>query len=438
MLGSWQTGMVRIDAVTTGDGIDHATFWLDDRPVLTKRRPPWNVELDLGDVPRSRVLRVELYDEAGEVLAADERMLNAGDHRFAVRLEEPRPGRRYATSLRAEANVVVPKGDVVERVEFYLDEQKISTLYQEPWVQPIVLPGSSDAVNYVRTVAYTPDGAMAEDLVFINSPVNLEQIDVEFVELYTLALDRSNRPVQDLSEADFTVFEDDVRQDVVRFERVENLPIHASILLDVSASMEGRLDQAREAAIHFFQQAIQPKDRATAITFNDHPNLAVDFTNDPSRLAAGLAGVKPERGTALYDALIFTLYYFNGVNGQRAVLLLSDGKDESSKYSFDDVLEYARRSGVSIYSIGLGITRGEVDARRKLAKLAEETGGRHFFLDDVAELSAVYDTIQRELRSRYLIAYQSSNTSGREGFRSIDVDVDRSGVEAKTLRGYYP
>lgn len=436
-LGTWQTGMVRIDAVTTGDGIDRASFFLDDQPILTKRRPPWNVELDLGDVPRSRVLRVELYDAAGKVLASDERMLNAGDHRFAVRLEEPRPGRRYSKSLRAEANIVVPKGEAVERVEFYLDEKKISTLYQPPWIQPIVLPPGAP-VAYVRAAAFTPDGAMAEDLVFVNAPENLEEIDVEFVELYTLVLDRSNRPVQDLQESDFTVLEDDVRQELVRFEKVENLPIHASILLDISASMEGRLDPAREAAVHFFEQAITPKDRATAITFNDHPNLAVDFTNDVSRLASGLAGLKPERGTALYDALIFTLYYFNGVNGQRAILLLSDGKDESSKYTFDDVLEYARRSGVSIYSIGLDLPGTDFDSRRKLSKLAEETGGRSFFLDEVTELEGVYDTIQRELRSRYLLAYQSSNTSGSEGFRTIEVEVDRSGVEAKTLRGYYP
>ena len=436
LFGEWQTGLVRIEAVITGQ-VDHVTFLLDDRPILTKKRPPFNVELDLGDVPRPRVLRVEAKDEAGHELASDERMLNTGTHRFAVRLEEPRADRRYSRSLRAEADVVVPKSEVVEKVDFFLNETKVSTLYQEPWIQPVVLP-TGDEISYVRAVAYTPDGRTAEDTVFVNAPDNFDYIDVDFVELYTLVLDKQSRPVQGLELADFTVLEDGVQQEVVRFEKVENLPIHAAILLDVSASMEDKLTQSQEAALHFFRQAITPRDRATTITFNDHPNLTVDFTNDIERLAGGLAGVKAERGTALYDSLIFALYYFNGLSGQRAILLLSDGQDESSKFEFDDVLEYAQRSGVSIYSIGLQLDRGEGAAKKKLEKLSDETGGRAFFVEDPAQLTAVYDTIQQELRSRYLLAYQSSNTSERDVFRSIQVVMDGEDLEAKTLRGYYP
>ena len=359
-----------------------------------------------------------------------------GRHRFGVRLEEPRRGKRYINSLRAEADVIVPEDEVVERVEFYLNETLVSTLYQPPWVQPIILP-PNEPTAYVRTVAYTPDGRSTEDLVFVNAPDNLEEVDVDFVELYTLVLDRDERPVEGLEQASFAVLEDGVAQDVVRFEVVRNLPIHAAVMLDVSASMEGRIQQTQEAALHFFRQAIQPKDRAAVVTFNDHPNLAAKLTNDIDVLAGGLAGVKAERGTALYDSIIFTLYYFNGLRGQRAIVLLSDGKDESSRFSFDDALEYAHRAGVSIYSIGLALDRGAGDAKRKLTRLAEETGGRSFFVDDAGELTAVYDVIQRELRSRYLIAYQSSNTSTSQRFRSIEVQTPK-GLEAKTLRGYYP
>ena len=437
LTGEWQTGLVRIDTLITGGGIDKVSFFLDDQAILTKRRPPFDVELDLGNVPRARVLRVEAYDAEGEVLASDENLINSGDHRFDVRLEEPRPGRKYERSLRAEANVVVPKGEVVERVELYLNDTKVTTLYQEPWVHPIILP-EEEPVAYVRAVAYMPDGAMTEDLVFVNAPDNLEQIDVEFVELYTLVLDKDNRPVLGLGEDTFQVLEDGVPQNLVRFEVVENLPIHAAIMLDVSASMEERLIPARDAALKFFEHTLTPKDRATTVTFNDHPQLANDFTNDIQTLASGLASVKAERGTSLYDAIVFTLYYFNGIKGQRAILLLSDGKDESSRFEFEDVLEYAQRSGVSIYTIGLQLSRGDGDARRKLKKLAEETGGRSFFPDEVAELDAVYETIQQELRSRYLLAYQSSNTSGSLGFRQIQVLTGDKALEAKTLRGYYP
>jgi len=435
--GEWQTGLVRVDTLITGDDFAKVTFFLDGQPILTKKSPPYNVELDLGDVPRGRSLRVEGYDAAGEEIAWDEEVLNAGQHRFAVRLVEPRQHKSYQRSLRAQAEVQVPEGEVVDRVEFFLNEDPVATVYQPPYVQPIVLPQAGQ-VAYVRAVAYTPDGLSTEDTVFINSPGTLEEIDVDFVELYTAVLDRDQRPVEGLTEEDFTVLEDGVPQEIVRFEQVRNLPIHAAVMLDVSASMEEELGQTQTAALRFFEQAVTPKDRAAIVTFNDHPRLAAKFTNEVEELAGGLAGLQAERGTALYDSLVFTLYYFNGIRGQRAILLLSDGRDESSRFEFEDALEYARRAGVAIYAIGLDLPRTDFDVRRKLTKLAEETGGRSFYIGDVEELAGIYDTIQRELRSRYLLAYQSSNTSDSRTFRSIEVTVDRPGVEAKTLRGYYP
>jgi Ca-activated chloride channel family protein len=215
---------------------------------------------------------------------------------------------------------------------------------------------------------------------------------------------------------------------------VTDLPIHAAVAIDISASMEPNLPQAQQAALRFLQDTLQPKDRAAVVVFNDHPNLTVKFTNDTKALAGGLAGLKAERGTALYDTLVFTLYYFNGIKGQRAVLLLSDGKDEGSRFSYEDALEYARRAGVAIYTIGLG---KDVD-KKKMEKFAEETGGRSFFLQNAAGLEAIYSTIEQDLRSKYLIAYQSGNTSGTTEFRTVELKVAQPGLEAKTMRGYYP
>lgn len=435
--GEWQTGLVRIDAMTTGTEVATVSFLLDGQKVLTKRSPPYNVELDLGDVPRPRELRVEAYDGGGEEIASDEVLINGGRHRFAVRLIEPRRGKRYARSLRAEADVLVPEGEGVERVEFFVNETKVATVFQPPYVQPIVLP-ENEPIAYVRAVAYTPDGSATDDWVFVNAPDDLDILDVQYVELFTAVLDRDKRPVDDLLAADFTIQEDGVPQEIARFEVVRDLPIHAAIMLDVSASMEDRLQGAQAAALRFFEQAVTPKDRAAVVTFNDHPNLTTSFTNEVGALAGGLAGVKAERGTALWDSLVFTLYYFNGIKGQRTILLLSDGNDENSRFAFDDTLEYARRAGVTLYPIGLALPKTALDARRKLSKLAAETGGRSFFIESVAELDAVYETIQHELRSRYLLTYQSTNTSGAKDFRTIDVELGANGLEAKTLRGYYP
>ncbi len=136
--------------------------------------------------------------------------------------------------------------------------------------------------------------------------------------------------------------------------------------------------------------------------------------------------------------MIFALFYFNGVKGpaRRAAALRRQGREP--RFTFEDTLDYARRAGVAIYTIGLGLERGERDARKKLSRLAEETGGQSFFIATADELPAIYAQIQHELRSKYLLAYQSNNPEVSEKFRSVDVKVSKSGLEAKTIRGYYP
>jgi VWFA-related protein len=431
--GELQTGMQRFDTLSKGD-FAKVTFALDGKPVLTKKNPPYSVELDLGALPRPRKLSATAYDPAGNAVASDELIVNSAANRFLVRLTEPQRGKRYENSLLARAEVAVPDGQEIQRVEFYLNETLVATAFQPPYQQPILLP-KGEELSYVRAVAYLPDGNSTENLVFVNAPENMAEVEVNFVELYASVLDKQKRPVSSLEQKDFAVTEDGVKQEIARFERVTNLPIHAVVTIDVSASMEKSLDKARAAAVQFLQGTIHPKDRAAVVTFNDHPNLTVKFTNDIPTLAGGLAGLKAERGTALYDSIIFTLYYFTGVKGQRALLLLTDGKDEGSRFTFEDALEYARRAGVTIFAIGLG----DDPDKRKLEKISEETGGRAFFLKSADELAGIYSTIEAELRSQYLIAYQSSNTtSGSNTFRGVDLKVNKPGLEAKTIHGYYP
>ncbi len=433
--GEILSGLVRFDAVVEGEGVSAVAFLLDETAVLRKAHPPFSVELDLGDFPRPRTLRVEGVGENGDVLAWDELAINAGDHNFSVRLVEPRRGGSYVSSLRARADVEVPEGSTLDRLEFYLNEKLSSTLYQGPFVQPLRLPPNA-GVSYVRAVAHLRDGNTAEDLVFINSPGDIERVDVQFVELFVSVTDRGGRPVEGLELADFEVLEDGQPQRASRFERVVDLPIHVGVLIDNSASMRASLDFTRRAALRFFEQAVTPRDRAAVITFNRFPQLAVRLTNDLRELGSGLAGLTAEGQTALYDSLIFSLYHLAGVTGQRAILLLSDGKDEVSRFSFEDALEYARRAGVTVYAIGLGID--EAGARRRLTRLSTQTGGRSYFVRDPALLDEIYANVQRELRSQYMLAYQSSSARTDDGFRRIEVDVRRSGVDVKTMSGYYP
>ena len=296
------------------------------------------------------------------------------------------------------------------------------------------LPG--EELTYVRAVAYLTDDTSVEDLVFINAPDYLDEVDVQVVELYTTVLDAAGRPVLGLEQSDFEVFEDEVKQKIQRFEAVANQPFKAGILFDNSASMRPLLDYARVAALTFFREALTPRDQAAIITFNRLPRLAVAWTNDLRLLGGGLAGVTAEGDTALYDSIMFGLYYLAGVKGQRALLLLSDGKDEASRFDYDETLDYARRAGVAIYVIGLHLE--DQGVRSKLSRLADETGGRSFFLSDLTKLTTIYSLIQEELRAQYLLTYQSSQTNADDSFRAITVKLARRDLTPRTLSGYYP
>ena len=432
-------GRLRISAITTGDEITKVGFYLDGAPVVRKTRPPYSVEIDVGEQPRIHVVGATAFDLDGNEVARDELEINTGSHHFDVRLLEPRSERRYRNSVRAEAEVDVPLGERLDRVEFYLDDQLLATLYQPPFALPIQLPRPG-AVTYVRALAHLARGDAAEDVVLIHSPAPVDRIEINFVELYTSVSDRRGRPVQGLPRGSFRVFEDGEEQEIKRFEPVADLPIHTGILLDVSTSMAEELREAERAALRFFSEIVTAKDRATVMTFNDFPRVVVPFTADLGVLAGGLAGLETEGETALYDSLIFALYRFAGLKGRRSLIVLTDGEDSASSYEFRDALEYARYTGVAIYPIGINLPSRAVDVRSQLNQLASETGGSSFYIQRATELERVYDRIDLELRSQYLLTYQSPTTELTEEFRTIEVvvDVDQQKLEAKTIRGYYP
>jgi VWFA-related protein len=435
------TGSVRVEARTFGERISRVAFDLDGKQVMAKSAPPFSIEINLGRAPRLHTLGARALDAQGHIVAQDQVLLNAGPHHFSIRLIEPQRGARYTRSVRARAEVEVPEGESLDRVEFYLNETLVATLYQPPFIQPIAIPPQQE-LAYVRAVGYLGDASTTEDLVFVNSPYPLDEVQVDFVELYTSVFDSKGHPVETgLGSEDFVVREDGVEQTVRRFEPVAERPIHAGILLDNSTSMLDSIEEAEKAALQFFQSVVEPKDRACLITFNDSPQLVVPFTNDHEVLAGGLAGLVAEGETALHDSLVYALHYFSGLRGKRALVLISDGEDVGSAYTFDEALDFARRVGVPIYAIGLGVAQRDAMARTKMIRLAQDTGGRSFFIDTAEGLGSVYSRIETELRAQYLIAYQSSQTDGgtdRDRYREIDLEVKRPGLSAKTMRGYYP
>lgn len=447
--GDLLSGYLRVETQTLGK-IDTVRFELDDQPILTKTRAPFSVDLDLGELPTSQVLRAIAFDAAGREVASDSYLVNGSPRRFGVRFIEPVSGKTEASSVRARVDVRVPEGKALESLELFRNDDRVATLFEAPFTQPVDLVGPSGALTVLRAVGRLSDGEAVEDVVLLNGAGALDEVQVDFVELYTTVV-RDRRPVLGLTRADFSIFEDGTPQEIVRFELAPDVPLSGAILLDVSASMEERLERASAAAARFFDRIVTQRDQFSLVAFNDRPHVAADFTSKREDFAEGLLGLRAERGTALYDSVIFSLHSLNGLPGQRFILVLSDGRDESSRFDFQQTLEYAQRSEAAVYTIGIALGEGDKVSRRAnrsrnkdrkekpkdvLRQLAEETGGLSFFIDEVEELDAVYETIAEELRAKYLLAYQSSNQEDDGEFRRIEVRVD--GGEARTLRGYYP
>ncbi len=430
-------GRLRIEAETTGEGIAKVAFELDGRPVMRKSRPPYSVELNLGEQPRTHELRVLALDSDGKVLAIDQAVVNAGPHRFAIRLLEPQLGKTYRRSVRAQAEVEVPEGERLERVEFYINETLLASLYQAPWEQPMLLPPDEE-VTYVRAVAHLRGGSSVEDVVFINAPDYVDHLDVRLVELYTSVVDRKGRAIRDLRREEITVLEDGVQQEIQRFEEIRDQPIHTGIVLDTSISMVEELAEVEKAAYRFLETVLTPRDRAAVITFADEPKLVTRFTADREVLAGGLVGLVADGETALYDSLIYALHYFSGLPGKRALIVLTDGADSVSHYGYEDVTDFAHRTGVAIYMIGLDLNSRQMDIRVKMQRLARSTGGNSFFIESASQLGSIYDKIQEELRAQYLIAYQAPGDDQDARFRQVEVRLSRKGLKAKTIQGYFP
>ncbi len=432
-------GLFRIQALVSGERIQKVVFLLNGVAQFTRARPPYAAELRLSNLPEEAVVRAEGYDAAGELVAADELVLNQPRGALRVRLVQPPRGARGPGRLPAKAEVVVPEGRRVERLEFLVDGQVVTTLERPPWEATIEVPRGGD-LSYVTAVAVLDDGSRAEDVRFLNTPDYLERVDVNFVELYTTVTDDSGHFVTGLAEGEFKIFENDRPQKLARFELVEDLPLTLGIALDTSGSMAEVLSQAQSAAVEFLRRIVGPRDRCFAIAFANRATLVMPRTQDAEAVATALAGLRAEGATSIHDALIYSLYYFRGTSGRRGLVLLSDGEDTASSVPFRDALEYARRSGVAIYPIGLGVAGAFKlgEARRRLETLAEETGGRAFFIKRVEELEQVYDEIERELRSQYLLAYASDRPPDDGQFREVRVEARGGQLKARTIRGYYP
>ena len=274
------------------------------------------------------------------------------------------------------------------------------------------------------------------------------------VPLSVTVTDPTKQFVKGLSAADFSVFEDGVEQSVEFFEATDT-PLDLIVLIDTSSSMSDKMDLVHDAAIGFLK-TMKGSDRGAVVAFADTVDIVQPLTSDKLALEQGILRTRARGATSLHNALYIALKQFGRAAQaveadvrRQAIAVLSDGEDTSSLVSFDDVMELARKSGVSIYPIVLqskyagsriasqGQRRYFSESEYSMRTLAQETGAQAFFPIQIYELKGIYASIAQELSSQYSLAYSPRNGRADGRFRRIEVKVaSRPELKLRTRAGY--
>lgn len=435
--GEAVAGVRRFEAVTRPE-VQRVTFLLDEKKVLTKNRPPFDIALDLGPLPRLTRVTAIAFDAEGFELAREGLSLNVGRERFFVRIQPQGPDDMRGSDVRVVVEVNVPGDRMLESLELFWNDDLLADLSTAPHEAWVTVDRSAQ-FGLLRTVASLDDGSVAEDIQFVNAPDFGSVVDVTSVDLPVTVLGRNGQPIRGLTVDDFTVYEDKVEQTISHLSEHRNLPVRMGIVIDTSGSMAETLPTVQRVVMGFLRDLLRPRDRAFIEIFSDRPELLAPFTADFGTLEHALLALFPDRATALYDSVIMGLFQYSGVRGRRAMVLLTDGEDTASTNAFEDALAYARRTGVTIYAIGVDLPTTKVVTRFQLKRLCSVTGGRAFFVSEASDLDSIYAEIDRELRSQYLLAYTSTSNKPSDELRKIEVKVgggERARVRSMT--GYYP
>ncbi len=269
---------------------------------------------------------------------------------------------------------------------------------------------------------------------------------VDLVSLTVTVTDTGKQLVRDLKADDFSVLEDGVPQ-TVTFFGADSVPLDLALMIDCSASMDEKLPVVQRAAIGLMR-SLRAGDRAEVISFRDEMGVSQMMTDDRAGVVHAIESLHADGNTSLFTALYVTLRDLAQAPRsdlrRRAIVLLSDGDDTHSLVTFDDVLDLARRSGVSIYTVALRSpfdrllnARGATEGAFAMRTLAEATGARSFFPSGLGDVHAVYDSIAAELASQYSIGYLPRNAVGDGAWRRVSVRADRPGVMARVRPGYF-
>jgi Ca-activated chloride channel family protein len=284
----------------------------------------------------------------------------------------------------------------------------------------------------------TPPAAPASD-----EPTRI-LVDVTRVNMLFTVADKKGRFITDLNKDDFEVVEGKKQQIIQEFTAETDLPLRLAILVDTSNSIRDRFKFEQEAAIEFINSVVHaPADKAMVVSFDSSAELVSDLIDDTEKLDGAVRSLRPGGGTAFYDAIFFACrdklqqdqprHKF-----RRAMVIVTDGEDNESRYTRDQALEMAQKADVVIYTISTNISHNDTEGDKVLRYLTQETGGRAFFPFKVEDLEQSFENIANELRHQYNIFYRPEPLKTDGLYHTVDLRVKgRKDLVVRARKGYY-
>jgi Ca-activated chloride channel family protein len=299
----------------------------------------------------------------------------------------------------------------------------------------VALPVSAQAP---KLVVQPPQPAPA------NEDAGRITLDVTRVNMLFTVSDKKGRFVTNLDRDNFEIVESKKIQNILEFTAETNLPLRIGILIDTSNSIRERFRFQQEAATDFVNTVVRPgQDKGMVVSFDSSAELVTDLTDSTEALGAAIRNLRPGGGTALYDAIFFACRDKLMMDQprdkfRRAIVMLSDGEDNESRWSREQALEMAHKADVVIYTISTNISRIATDGDKVLKYFADETGGLAFFPFKAQDLAQSFENIANELRHQYNLFYRPDPLKTDGLYHAVDIRVKgRKDLLVRARHGYY-
>ena len=268
------------------------------------------------------------------------------------------------------------------------------------------------------------------------------QVQTNLVDILASVIDSHGQPIAGLTKDQFELSEEGAPQTIERFEAETNRPLDLALMVDASASTFKDLKFESDAAAHFIQQVVRPSDRLAVFEFDEDVTELSEFSQDIPKLQAAVHRIVPGAGTSIYDAVVLgsNALRRRAPGRRRAIVLVTDAGETTSVAKFEDARRAAIASEALLYSIVIRTLKTEnlrnTAGEHALITITDTTGGAMFILEDLNQLDSMFDQINRELRTQYLIGYYSNPVSPPGSYRRVEVKV-KTGGTVRFRKGYF-